>query len=217
MKPQSLKKLLETDQFAAVGEGLTAQCDGIIAPIPEFEDRIAHHVEADLIRIARLTGASDHALSAPDFALPRAVKILALDAMNGSADVEHASAVLRVMEAQQGREDRDIKLMAYLFPSLSTLADDPRAFQKSERLHALALDEERLAQSVSATRDEHALSAPLIYARARIIAIGRSCDVPVYIKPLYRAQDPHARILDDAARDGFDGIIGPKERLQLAP
>lgn len=135
---------------------------------------------------------------------------LAIDLANGQPDLDRTSALLRVQEAKTGRDDGRTRLIAFRFPDLASLAEPIAGLTGSPRLFALAFDEERLQDTLPS--DDISRPAPLIYARARIIADGRKLGCPVYLKP--RWSDVEAlndTIIAHAIADGFDGLIGPLE------
>lgn len=132
----------------------------------------------------------------------------AIDLADGQPDLDRASALLRVEEAKAGLSDGMIPLMAFSFPDLASLADQAHGLIGSKRVFALALDEARLRNELPRGADQR--PAPLVYARARIIADARKLDCPVYLKPQW--SDDEARnheIIVHAKADGFDGMIGP--------
>jgi citrate lyase beta subunit len=131
--------------------------------------------------------------------------VLAIDAPRGTYDIERASLALRLTEARLDLADYTIRLIAFLFPDVASLADRAREVQASPRLVALALDEVSLTASLSETTSEADMSAPLVYARARTIANARHLNLPAYLKPI----NPNT---NDARRDGFDGLLSEIER-----
>lgn len=141
---------------------------------------------------------------------PDGARRLAIDTREGQADLDRISAELRIIEARNGRADRSTALMIYPYPDAASLADRRHDLVGSERLFALALDEPMLLKSLTAESAQHGepLPAPLVYARARLVAASRILGVPSYLKPLWRDDAvENMALLRGAKRDGFDGVI----------
>lgn len=133
---------------------------------------------------------------------------LAVDVPNGQFDLDHISATLRLVEARRNRSDRSIRLLAFFFPDLASLAVSAETLAGSERLYGIAFDETALSACLPI--DDMTTPAPLLYARARIVAAARAVACPAYLKPRWSDnQDTNLRTIETAKQDGFDGLIGP--------
>jgi hypothetical protein len=65
-------------------------------------------------------------------------------------------------------------------------------------------------------RSEISHPAPLIYARARLVADAKKIACTAYLKPLW-SKDVAANhsILQQAKADGFDGVIAPSALISM--
>lgn len=139
---------------------------------------------------------------------------LAIDMPNGQRDLDRASAALRVIEARHHMADRALRILAFLFPDPQSLTMHIDTMRGSDRLYALAFDESALAAHLP--MEPMTTPAPIVYARARSVAVARAIACPAYIRLRWSDDQDINRLLIAAAKqDGFDGIICPAEAVAL--
>lgn len=127
---------------------------------------------------------------------------------NGQPDLDRISAELRVAEARRGLSDGHFKLIGVPFPDLAALADEGRAMRASARLFALAHDETRLKHDL--VSDGALTPAPLVYARAKLVAHARKIGRASFLKPDWTDSAPdNIALARQAKADGFSGLIAP--------
>ncbi len=127
---------------------------------------------------------------------------------NGQPDLDRISAELRVEEARSGLSDGHFKLIGVPFPNVAALASDARAMRACDRLFACAHDETMLKTDLAS--DETLTAAPLVYARASLVALARKIGCAAFLKPDWtdNASDNLA-LARQARADGFNGLIAP--------
>lgn len=206
----TLQKLVEITDQSDFGHSLPKDCAGLIVPFA-LQDALGHQTDLNVQkRFVRIAGDFAATINAPGFNLPDGIAGIAIDAPRGTIDIDHASALLRVYEAAKGLKDRSIDMITYLYPAITALAEQSDTLHASPRLLGLALDEPALAKTANLAAPDRKDAAPLLHARARLVAHARRLNLPAYLKPLGEMKE------DQARQDGFDGIIGAPAFLKPA-
>ena len=153
------------------------------------------------------TGLTDGDLAAVVAAAPDGIM---LPKANGSADVTHLSAKLRVHEAEHGLADGATKIIAIMTETAAGVLAAPTWRDVNPRLAALTWGAEDLSAAIGAraTRDEHGRYTDVFrFARTMTILAASASEVAavdtVFVN--FRDMDGLRAECMEAERDGFTG------------